>query len=105
MRSRWPTVPSSKIDGHEPAIGAESLGKPGLDRLDRAEEVAGGVEQVAAMRQHIVAPQIRLGIDRWLAGVGAGDDQRLHGVGHRVAMRAVAVPGLEGEMLAQLRRR
>ena len=88
--------------GHEPAVRTKSLGKPGLDGLDGTEEVPGGVKQVAAMRQHIVSPPIRLGIDRGFSRVGAGDDERLDGIRHRVAMRAVAVPGFQRQMLTQL---
>ena len=65
-------------------------------------KIARRVDEMAAMRQHVVAAQVGLGIAGGLLRAGAGDDQRLHGIGHRVAMGAVAVPGLEREQFAHL---
>ena len=60
------------------------------------------IHQMAAMRQHVVASEIRLRVDRWLPSIGAGDDQRLDRIGHRVAVGAVAIPGLERHDVAHL---
>ena len=54
------------------------------------------------MGEHVVAAEVGLGVPGRLAGGGAGHDERLHRVGHRVAVGAVAVPGLEREVLAHL---
>src|SRR5262245_53215007 len=83
----------------EPAMGAELLGEARLDLRDLAAEIARGVDEMAAMGEHIVAPEIRLGIARGLLRLLARDGERLHRVGHRVAMGRIAIPGLEGENL------
>ena len=85
----------------EPARHAGTFGEPRLHRGDLSGEIAGGVDQVGAVREHVVAAAIRLRIGRRLLRVRAGHDARLHGVGHLVPACAVAVPGFERDDLAQ----
>ena len=64
VRSRWPSAPLAKSTSDEPAVGAEALGEPASHLDDLAAEEARGVDQMAAMRQHVVAAQVGLGIAR-----------------------------------------
>mgnify|MGYP000101848250 CR=1 FL=1 len=52
----------------------------GFDLVDLARKEAGGVQQVAAMRQHVIAFEIGLGVHRWFAGVRTFDSS-LGGLG------------------------
>ena len=85
---------------HEPAISAQLVRQPRPHRDDLAREIARRVDQMAAMRQHVVAFEVRLGVGGRLAGVGAGDDGGLHRAGHGVAVGRVAVPRLQRDQLA-----
>ncbi len=93
-------MPLAKRGVDEPAIGAEALVQPGLHLDDLAGEEARRVDEVAAVRQHVVLAQVSLGIAARASWPRARHDQRLDRIGRRVAMGAVAVPGLEREHLA-----
>lgn len=91
--------PGGELDIHEPAPDTCPFRKSRVDRDDIAGQIAGSVNKMAAMGQHVVTPQIGLGILRGLAGIGAGDDERLDRIRHWVAMRVVAVPCLQCNQL------
>ena len=88
-----------ELDIDEPTIGVEPLAQPRLDLDDLTSEEACGVHEMAAMSQHIVALDVRLGVSRSALGGVAPDHQRLNSVCHLVAVGVVAVPSLEGEQL------
>ena len=91
-------APSAKVEVDEPAVGAEALGQPRLHRLDRRRRGSGRCRGGGCRGRACSSGGGRpWGSPAGLRAVGAGDDERLHRVGHRVAVGAVAVPGLERE--------
>src|SRR5689334_4152323 len=91
-----------EVGFEEPAVGARLGGEPGADRGEGPAEVAGGVEQVAAVAQDEVTLPVGLRVAGGAPGGGTGFDDRLESVGHRVPVGGVAVPVLEGDELADL---
>src|SRR4051794_20204895 len=54
------------------------------------------------MRQHVVSAEIPFGIFGWLPSLSAANDWRLNRIGDAVAVRAVAIPCLQGHQRAHL---
>ena len=89
-------------DLEEPAVRVRLRRQSGPDGLQRAAEVPGGVEHVAAVAEDQVAPPVGLGVAGRTASGGTGLDDRLQGVGHAVAVGGVGVPVLQPDQLADL---
>src|SRR5215210_4703330 len=92
----------SELRLSEPAAGAEFLHEPGAYAHYLPAQEADGVKEVAAVRQHVVTSPVRPGFALWSPGLFAGQGDRLQGVGHRVTVERVAVPGFEREHLPHL---
>src|SRR3712207_8198250 len=58
----------------------------GTDTQDLTAQKSGGVEEVAAVSQHVVAAPIRLGVTLGPLRLLAGYGDRLQGLGHGVAI-------------------
>src|SRR5262249_38064396 len=89
-----------KIDGDEPAIRPESLQKSSAYCFDFTPQESRRIDQMASMRQHEIAPLVRLRIPLRFAGTLTGDWNWLQIVGHCVAIRRIVVPRLETHALA-----
>ncbi len=91
-------------EGHvdKPAICAEAVAQAGFDLDNLAGEETGSVEQVAAMRLHVVALKIGFRVDRRLLRIRAFDHQGLNGIGDGVSMGRIAIPGLQRQHFAHL---
>src|SRR5262249_16954870 len=89
-----------KIHGDEPGVCSKPFQKTGTNRFDFTSQESRRIDQMAAMRQHEIAPLVRLRIPLRLASIPTGNWDGLQIVGHRVAIRRIVVPRLETHTLA-----
>ena len=61
---------AGELDVDEPAVSAEALVQPGIDADDLASQITRRIDEVAAMREHVIAPEIGLRIAGWLPDRG-----------------------------------